>query len=78
MSDEINRALGEIKGKQDMMLTMLEHLTSDDGTLSRHDKRIQSLEHARTWAFAVMSVFGAIGGIIGNKVYSVVSVLSGH
>lgn len=59
MSDEINRSLGRIEGKQDMTLGMISEIKEK---MDAHGERINSLEKSRV---AAMAGAGAVGGVFG-------------
>lgn len=53
LDHDVQRSLGRIEGKLDLMLARIDHL---DKTAGKHDERIDALEHLRTRLLAYASV----------------------
>ena len=63
MSDEINRTLGRIEGKQDMTIDMVQEIKS---RLDSHNDKIGSLERSRATAIASAGAVGGVFGFLGS------------
>lgn len=59
--DSLDRALGRIEGKVDMVLGSLGRLRGD---LQAHDTRIRFLENWRWWVLGIATGVGALSSVI--------------
>ena len=56
MNEEILVALGRLEGKVDALITRQSLI---DEELSRHEKRIRSLEQSKSWVLGAAAMVGA-------------------
>lgn len=77
MSDEINRALGRIEGKQDMTIDMVQEIKT---RLDSHGDKIGSLERSRTAAIASAGAVGGVFGFLGSSGFgkAIAAILGAH